>query len=48
MYCIQMVDNRFGRSKLGEVSWFCSIPDSGYLNGDTFKSQFDRIVELAG
>jgi len=44
MYCIQMADNRFGWSRLDEETAFCSLPDSGYLNWNTFKPQFDRVV----
>lgn len=44
MYCIQMADNRFGWSIINNEIGFCTIPDSGYLDWNTFKPQFDKII----
>ena len=43
-YCIQMMDGKFGWSKVEEDSQFCIVPDSGYLKWDNFKREFDKII----
>lgn len=44
-YCVQMTENKFGWSKIDEDIGLCNIPDSGYLDWDKFKKQFDAIVK---
>lgn len=43
-YCVQILDHKFGWTKANENTDFCVIPDSGYLNWDNFKLQFDNIL----
>ena len=44
-YCVQMNDGKFGWTRVNEETGFSSIPDSGYLIWNEFKTQFDKIVK---
>jgi hypothetical protein len=44
-YCIQMVENKFGWSKMDEDTGFSTVPDSGYLDWNNFKKQFDETIK---
>lgn len=46
LYCIQMADKKFGWTKIDENIDFCSIPDSGYLEWNEFKPQFEQIIKI--
>ena len=44
-YCIQMAENKFGWSKIEEDMEFCTIPESGYLEWNEFKNEFDQLIQ---
>lgn len=44
-YCIQISKDKLGWSKVVENSGFDVVPDSGYLNWDEFKNEFDKVIE---
>ena len=44
-YCVQMNVGKFGWTRVNEETGFSSIPDSGYLIWNEFKTQFDKIVK---
>ena len=44
-FCVQIADNEFGWTRIDENTGFCTIPDSGYLDWNEFKPQFEKIIK---
>lgn len=44
-YCVQMVDDKFGWTRIDENTGLCTIPDSSYMDWNEFKFQFERIIK---